>query len=165
MSERLETEDCFASSSHQSFTPFWDFYMSTSSNVKVVPLAYKVLLQTDGSANERHFEIDQSSIRSFGPHLMGIRFHTLTESATTNFAWTVTAIYSIDGIVWSAHDTTSRLFTPITSASPAMDIQAEFTDGSKLGLKMRYFLTCFNNTGSAVESAVVTVAGAFRFSD
>lgn len=131
---------------------------STGSKVRVVPFVYKALLQSDGSQTYRHIELELPEIEEWGPHLEAIIVHTETESRTANHDWKMVLWFSIDGKNWNGpHD----IFNAVTTAGQV--IQPAFTSGDKLGLKIKLALAVRSSTGTALDSAIVSAAGAFKF--
>lgn len=130
--------------------------------VRLVPLAWQLMIQSTGSDSIwREYDLDTAILTDWGPKLAGITLHTSTESGTLNVEWKVVLYWSVDGRKWKGpFDLTS-----VMDESSDQLIHGEFTDKSKLGLKLRVALAVKNASGQSgsVESAIITAAAACRF--
>lgn len=131
--------------------------------VRVVPLVWRMLVQSTGSDTAwREYFLDTPDLAEWGPYLAGITVHAGTESTTANVEWKVVVFWSLDGSPWEGP---YNLTTVMNAGSAGQVIHAEFTDKTKLGLKLRLAVAVKNVTGQsgALESAIVTAAAACRF--
>jgi hypothetical protein len=94
----------------------------------------------------------------WGPYLLSITAHTETEVKSANFQWKLVCYWGLDGQTWS---TATDVFAYQSAAEKK--IQADFTDKTRMGVKMRYALVCSPTTGTAREQALVTLVLAFQF--
>ncbi len=131
--------------------------MSNDNIVIVQPLAYKLLLQSDGGQNFRIFDLDLPAIARLGPQLASIRVETLTETRTAQHEWKVVIFYSLDGKLWSPPaDLISVINTNGDVVHPA------FTDETKFGLHIRLGLAVRSASGTALDSTVISAVAFLR---
>jgi len=129
-----------------------------TTKVKVVPLAYKFMLQSDSTTSWRYFELELSQIQSWGPHLSEITVHSLTQTRTPQQEWKVVLWFSLDGKQWDGpHD----IFTAVVANGDV--VHTPFADKTKFGMNIKLGLAVHNSVGTNSESAVVSAAGAFSF--
>jgi hypothetical protein len=132
--------------------------MNNSSDIVIVqPLAYKLLLQSNGSQTYRFFELDLPAIARLGPQLASIRVETLTEGRTSQHQWKVVLFYSLDGKLWSPP---VDLTTEVNTDGDV--VHAAFTDETKFGLHIRLGLAVRSASGNALDSAVVSAVAFLR---
>lgn len=122
--------------------------------VITIALCQDQLMKTDGqNANWLADIYDLPEIRALGPMIKQIRVHFVAEAATTNFSAKVTTAWSVLGKTWSAAvDLLAEQTGTITGV-----ISSAYTTDSAFGLLMRYAIETKNSSGTAIESARVTV--------
>lgn len=131
----------------------------STAKVRVVPLAYKVLLQTTGTDNTVVFtDVDLPVVENWGPHLVGITAHTNPEQFSTLFRWKLVMYWSMDAISWS-----SPVDVFAGAGTAGQVIQTAFTDATKFGLHIRFALACYPSSGTNREWGTTTVVLAFEF--
>jgi hypothetical protein len=124
--------------------------------VVLLPVCYKMQLQTDGTGSYSFIDLDLPDAANYGPYVESVIAYTSTENRTTNIQ--IVSYWSIDGRNWS---TAVDLFSVITGNGNT--IQTAFTTASALGPIMRYAIAVANGSGSAIERGVVTASLAFTF--
>lgn len=129
-----------------------------SNKVRVLPVFYKKQLQTDGSTSWSYMDVDLPDAEGLGPYVESIIAYTSSESFTTSFQWKLVCYWSLDGRNWS---TPTDVFSAITGSSTT--IQTAFSTASALGPIMRYAIAVSNETGTAIERGVCSLALAFVF--
>lgn len=132
--------------------------MRVTEKVRYLNLAYKYLLQSDGSQTWVYIDLDQPEIIEWGPHLGALTAHTDTANRTAEHRWKLVLWWSMDGRTWQGP---TDVFAAI-QANGAV-IQSDFNDKTKLGPKIKLSLACRTETGSNVERALVSLGVAFEF--
>lgn len=131
--------------------------------VRLVPLCYQYLAQTDGTLNWVYYDLDLPEIANWGPHIEGILPYGMTSNGTANHTWNVVISYSFDGKVWSAWN---PLFAPINSfASPGPFNAALFNNAAWFGPIIRLAIAVKSSAGAGtvVESGIVGASCGFVF--
>lgn len=127
-----------------------------------VQLVDKMYLETDGTTTDRRVYVKlPEHLAQIGPELQGIQGITQTENMTTNFRWNAEISKGTDGLQFFPA-TPDDIFSYVTADGVA--VQTELTDTTKFGAPfIRINLACSNSTGSARESATVSLWLTFNF--
>ena len=130
--------------------------------ILVVPVVMSQQLTTKGdTSNAVDVEIPPEAaaqVRNLGPYLTGITAHTFTYAKTANFGWKCIFQWSFDGVNWSS---SVDLFSSVSTAGA--DIQTAYTTTDNFGLHMRFWMSCRNTSGTAIETGVVGMVFVFAF--
>ncbi|GEM_PF-1474004 len=131
-----------------------------SAAVRLVSMADKVTLQTDGTTTWQYMELEDVPewAKRSGPYLEGIAAHTATVNPSPQFEWKITFQWTTDGRAWSGH---VDLFPALTTGGNV--VHPEYTTKSTFGLRMRWFLAIRSTSGTTIETGMVTAVAAFRF--
>ena len=129
-----------------------------SSIIEVVQLFYTRHLLTVGSSSLSYIDIDNDTVRSFGPYLAGMTLMISTENRTTNHNYKIVYYWSLDGRQWS----NPVDLCSVISASGDV-IQVEVTDQTKFGLHIRFAIAQANASGTNIERAVSSAWLVLRF--
>lgn len=129
-----------------------------SQKVRMIAVFYKKQFQTDGSTSWTYIDLEIPGVESWGPYLESIIAYTNSENLTNLFQWKLVSYWSMDGRVWS---NPSDVFSGITSSGQA--VQTAFSTASALGPIMRYAVAVSNESGTAIERGVLSLALAFNF--
>ena len=128
--------------------------MAARDNIVVIPLAYNLLLTSDGTTTDSYVQLDVPELEDLGPYIKQITLHSDTQRRTTNFGWNVVIWRSFDGRdLWAGPD---KIVTAADITANGYVVQPPLTDVSKFGLKLRAALSAANTTGTAMEQANVS---------
>lgn len=132
--------------------------------VQVIPVCFKRLISTGGSTGTtRIYELELPEVVHWGPRLLSIVGHTLTEDITTNFKWNIVFWSSTDGKYWRGPYNLFALIDATAVGTAPDAIQTAYNTTANFGMNMRFGIGCINGSGNAFESAVVTAGLAFNF--
>lgn len=125
-----------------------------AAKVMLVQIADKVRLTSNGTTTWIFLDLELEELLSLGPWFESIIVVTGTHGSTANHAWKVVSYWSIDGRNWNGP--TDLFLSPNgIVAGSGSTIQAPYTTTSTFGPQMKYALGVRNNTGAAIETAVV----------
>lgn len=131
---------------------------SASTIIEVLELYYKQQVMTDGTTTPSYIDIPSEEIAGLGPYLAGITLMTCTESRTAQHGYKVVFYWTLDGRQWNGP---VDLCASITSSGDV--IHTEFTDATKLGIKLRLAISVVNSSGTNVERAVSSAWAVLRY--